>query len=124
MEVILAVETLEVVATVEEGTEMYHYYLRDGLDERSVFANDVLRLLWQKHKGEWKQMEPELKTLYDHFFENVHNFYELISVDYEVPLFCLYELKTQGKDAFDFDTEEDYVDALRRTLDACLELYS
>ena len=90
------------------------------LNERSVFANLVCKLLVEKHKGDLTLSVNELKPIYDAFFDNVRNIYEL--VDKEIPLFALFELFTRTKESWDFNDEE-FEAAKVRTYKSCIDFY-
>lgn len=99
---------------------MFEFNLNSEKDERSIFANNVCKLLVEKHKGNLTDAVKELKPIYDNFFDNVRNIYEL--VDNEIPLFALHELSIQGKGNWDF-SEEEYQSAITRTQKACIDFY-
>ncbi len=90
------------------------------LDSRSVFANNVCRLLVEKHGGIFDDAVDDLEETYNHFEEHVRNIYELISS--EIPLFALYDLKRYGADNWSF-TQTEYEEALTRANVACYEYY-
>lgn len=89
-------------------------------DTRSVFANDVCRLIMQKNNGNIAKSLDEIEPIYNGFDENVRNVYELINN--QIPLFALYDLKRLGADNYGM-TEEEYLEAMSRTSIACLSYY-
>ena len=89
-------------------------------DDRSHFANTICKVLVEKSNNDIDLSVNNIKKIYDYFEEYVRNVYELI--DEEIPLFALYELKTQKPDNWDF-TEQEYNDAIDRTYKACITFY-
>lgn len=100
---------------------MFDFDLESATDSRSTFANMVCKLLVEKYEKDFYKAIENIEPIYESFFENVRNIYEL--VDERIPLFALYELKKHGKDNWDF-TEEEYQEAINRALNACAEFYA
>lgn len=95
----------------------FEYNIGDNLDFRSDFANDVCKLLVDKYNGDYMEAVKNIDNIYEHFFDNVRNIYEL--VDNEIPLFALYELLQDGAiDNFGFGDEDEELDD---TYEACLD---
>lgn len=92
----------------------------ESLDERSVFANRILKLIYDKHNGDIDSAIKEIKPILDGLEEFVRNIYELI--DNEIPLYHYYELLENGADDFDL-TEDEYQEWLQITRKACVYYY-
>lgn len=106
--------------TIYNDEIIFTFNLNSKKDERSVFANNVCKILVEKNKGNLNDSIKELKPIYDNFFNFVNNIYEI--VDKEIPLFALYELITFGKDNWGF-SEKEYQSAISRTQKACIDFY-
>ena len=93
-------------------------------DYRSDFANYICKLLVDKH-GTPEEAVKHLEEASSYLHEHVRNIYELISS--EIPLLALYDLTLcpnheADPDNWDF-TQEEYDQALSRTLEACEKYY-
>lgn len=91
------------------------------LDERSLFANLGLKLIYQSQDGVLKNCLPQLEEYWERLEENVRNVYELVET--ELPLIAYMKLRALGLDGWDF-TEEEYDAALASTEKACHEYYN
>lgn len=91
-------------------------------DSRSKFANDVCRVIYKKNKGDFFGLMNDTELFYNHFNENVRNFYELVSCSGSVPLFVLYYLLKFGPQNCDF-TEEVFNEAVQEAKKACQTFY-
>ncbi len=89
------------------------------LDERSLFANRILKLIYQKHNGDLKEAIKEGKPFFDEFEIFIDNIYEL--VEDEIPLYAYARLLEYGAENFGF-TEKEFEKAKLKTIAAC-ELY-
>lgn len=96
-------------------------------NNRDDFANTVCKLIYEKYKGNLEEifLSNELQLIYKQFNEHVRNIYELIDTD--IPLFSFYELKKQetdkGRNRWGM-TENEYKEAIQRTITACEDYYS
>lgn len=93
---------------------------REELDERSIFANAVCKLIVTKNDGSLIASIREVESVYNMFSIHVRNIYEL--VDTEIPLFALYELNKHGSDNFML-TQEEFIQAKHNAVNACAEYY-
>ena len=101
---------------------MFEYLnLKKVKDDRSLFVNDILRLLVEKNNGDFTATikSKEFKKFYEHINNNIADVYEL--ADSEIPLLGLYELEKFGADNYDMNKEK-FAEAIERTKKAC-ELY-
>ncbi len=90
------------------------------LNHRSIFANAVLKLIYQKHDGDLDAAVEEAKPFFEHFENNIRNIYELI--DDEIPLYSYYNL-LEADEPDDLDlTEDEYKQSIINAKAAC-ELY-
>jgi len=89
--------------------ESYKFESPKNLDERSKFANRVLKLIYQKHNGDLTAAVKESEPFFNDFEIHIRNIYELIPV--EIPLYAYYELIQEsgdhGEDNFGY-TQEEY----------------
>ena len=86
------------------------------LDYRSIFANRVLKLIYQKHNGDLEKSMDEAELFFKDFEDIIRNFYELVYD--EVPLYAYYRLLKYGADAYGL-TEAEYLKAKETTRSAC-----
>lgn len=92
------------------------------LDDRSVFANTICKLLINKYNNSIDEALLHVGPIYKDFEEHVRNVYELIND--EIPLFALYDLKKEGAaDNFGL-SDDEYTQALANTEKACIEYYN
>lgn len=91
----------------------------DSLDGRAIFANRILKLIYEKNNGDLSKSIQEAKPYFYDLDEYVRNIYELI--DAQIPLYAYYHLITLEADNWCFEDDE-YKDAIERTKKAC-ELY-
>lgn len=91
------------------------------LDGRSIFANRILQLLYEKHNGDLDKACEEAEPFFEDLEEYIRNIYEL--VDSEIPLYAYYRLKKYGADANDF-SDEEYLEILEDTKQACKIYYT
>jgi hypothetical protein len=101
---------------------MFEFYKYEPFTElgRDDFANIVCKLLVDKNNGNLDNAINEIEPIYDNFFGHVRNIYELVNK--HIPLFALHELMKHEKDDWGF-TEEEYLEAISRTREACIEYY-
>lgn len=91
-----------------------------GEDHRSTFANDIAQLLVDKHGTidgalvEWEEFSAHLHT-------HVRNIYE--RADDEIPMEQLYHLISNEWNNFDFDDEQEYLDAVSHCRAVCEKWY-
>ena len=92
-------------------------------DDRSIFANSVCKIIYEKNNGDLIKCVSELKPIYDSFFEHVRNVYELVGS--EIPMFYLYELKTRPEDNWDFSELESNIDnEIQKAIESCHEYFN
>jgi hypothetical protein len=91
------------------------------LDERSIFANRVLKLIYQKNEGDINKSMEEADPFFDDFDNLVRNIYELI--ENEIPLYAYRNLLKYGRDNWGY-TEIEFKDKITKTIDACEFYYS
>lgn len=91
-----------------------------NLDDRSVFANKICKLIYEKHDGDLIKSVEEATSYFVYLEQFVRNIYECI--DSEVPLYAYYQLLEYGADNWDFDSTE-YEEAKRKTEAACVFYY-
>lgn len=89
-------------------------------DTRSIFANRVCKLLYQKHNGDLEKAMKEGEIFFEEFEILIRNIYEL--VENEIPLYALFRLRKYGADNFGFDDEE-YLSAETNCIIACEKYY-
>lgn len=92
----------------------------NSLDEKSIFANRICKLVYQKHDGNLDYSIRELAPYFQDLKTFVRNIYELIGS--EIPLFAYYQLIKFGANNWDF-TELEYTEVLNRTIEACHYYY-
>lgn len=90
------------------------------LDERSVLVNATLKLIYEKHGGNLDATIVDAIIYYNEAARIIHNMYELI--EYELPLFAYYILKTKGAENYGF-SETEYATAINNTIMACRDYY-
>lgn len=100
---------------------MFNFKEVDKLNYRSEFANAVFKLIYEKHNGDLDKCLIDAKLLADYFREQVRNIYELVYS--EIPMWSLLDLRQYGKDNYDL-SENEYLDAIERTKEACKRYYS
>ena len=93
---------------------------QEKLDYRSIFANRILKLIYEKHSGDLDKAIIEAEPFFKDFEEIIRNIYELINS--EIPLYHYYELLKYGFENFDI-TEEEYQKDLEITKKACKLYY-
>ena len=91
----------------------------EELAGRSIFANHICKLIYQKNNGDVDKSIIEAEPLFDGMQEYVRNIYELI--EREIPLYAYYELVKYGADNFDL-SEDEYQEAKIKVRAAC-DLY-
>ena len=90
------------------------------LDYRADFANDVAKLMYEKHNGDLDKCVKDWGKFYDYFEEYVRNIYEI--ADDQIPLTAYYYLLISGADNFGL-SEEEFEEAKRRCVEACHKYY-
>jgi len=93
----------------------------EELDYRADFANRVLKLIYQKHKGDLYLANLEAEPFYEDFEELIRNIYEL--VDTQIPMYSYYRLVKYGKDNWGF-TDIEYEQAGTNSMLACSLYYT
>lgn len=88
----------------------------ENLDERSVFANRICKLIFEKHNGDLDKAITEAEPYFNDLEEFVRNIYEL--VENEIPLYAYYRLLEYGADNWGFD-ENEYQEKIEKTRNAC-----
>lgn len=91
------------------------------LDHRSVFANRVLAIIYQKYGGDLNVSIAVADELFKDFETHVRNIYELI--DDEIPLYRYYELMEYGADNWNY-TDEEYQEEIKKATEACHLYYN
>lgn len=93
-------------------------------DERSILANTFCDYLVKTCNNDLdKAVQSVIDNQYYEMFENaIRNFYELVSCDYEIPLFVYAERISLGKDGYG-DTEEEHLKVLEHCRQSCIEYY-
>lgn len=89
------------------------------VQDKSMFANAVCKLIYQKHNGNLNECMGEVKSIYSYFFEYVHNIYECV----EIPLFALYEMNEYGAKNYGL-SESQFEEVKERVQSACIKYYS
>jgi len=92
----------------------------ENLDERSVFANRICKLIFEKHNGNLDAAIVEAEPYFNDLEAFVRNIYEL--VENEIPLYAYYRLLKYGADNWGFD-ENEYKEKIAKTQDACRLYY-
>lgn len=92
----------------------------EKLDDRSIFANRICKLIYNKNKGDLQKSIEEAEPYFKGLDQFVRNIYELI--EYEIPLYAYYELIKYGMDNYDFNKKE-YDVAIKKTKKACILYY-
>lgn len=90
-------------------------------DQRADFANYICQLLVDKH-GSPEEAVKHLDEASGYLHEFVRNIYELIGR--EIPLLALYDLYDTPDPSNWCFTQEEYDEAIERTLKACKEYYA
>lgn len=90
------------------------------LDERSIFANRICKLLFDKHSGNLEKAIEEAEPYFNELEEFVRNIYELVET--EIPLYAYHRLLKYGADNWGFE-ESEYQEKLIRTREACITYY-
>ncbi len=92
----------------------------ETLDERSVFANRICKLIFEKHNGDLDKAIVEAEPYFNDLEEFVRDIYEL--AENEIPLYAYYNLLNCGKDNWGFD-ENEYKEKILKTQNACRFYY-
>lgn len=92
----------------------------ENLDERSVFANRICKLIFEKHSGDLDKAIIEAEPYFNDLEEFIRNIYEL--VEFEIPLYAYYRLLKYGADNWGFE-ENEYQEKITKTRDACRLYY-
>lgn len=92
----------------------------ENLDERSVFANRICKLIFDKHSGDLDKSIIEAEPYFNDLEEFVRNIYEL--VENEIPLYAYYILLKYGADNWGFE-ENEYQEKIAKTRYACTLYY-
>ena len=91
------------------------------LDERSIFANLVLKLIYQKNNGNLDKAIIEAEPYFTDFEIHIRNVYEL--VENEIPLYAYGRLMKYGADNFGY-SDKEFTDILYKIRDACVRYYN
>lgn len=103
---------------------MFNAFYAEASDDRAIFANKVLKMLYQKYQGSLLSLTflKELAELHVYFEEYVRNIYECI--DREIPLLAWSNYMHHGFDKTAFDegemTEEQWKNII---IEACEKYY-
>lgn len=102
---------------------MYIGFYDESSDERAIFANTVLKMLYQKYQGSLVSLTflKELAELHVYFKEYVRNIYEC--VDREIPLLAWSNYMQNGFDETAFDDEITEEQWKKIIIDACEKYY-
>lgn len=92
------------------------------LDNRSLFANRICKLIYQKHDGNIDEAIKEAEPFFEDLHEHVRNIYELIPT--EIPLMYYRDLLKFGKDNYYDISEQEYQKIILFTKNKCVEQYS
>ena len=92
----------------------------ENLDGRSIFANKICKLIYDKNNCDLDESIKEAETYFFYLDEYVRNIYEL--VDSEIPLYSYYQLLKYGANNYGFN-EDEYQEKLVITRDACKLYY-
>ena len=90
------------------------------LDDRSVFANRICKLIFQKHNGNLDKAIVEAEPIFNDLERFVRNIYELVET--EIPLYAYFQLLKYGANNWRFDQNE-YKQKIAKTQDACIVYY-
>jgi hypothetical protein len=91
-------------------------------DSRSIFVNNIFKLIWKKNNGDFKKVVEEAKPFIEFIEENIRNVYELINT--EIPLMAYIEyLDKDAMKNFDF-TEDELKEKLTDAEKTCIIYYS
>lgn len=93
----------------------------EELDERSVFANRICKLIFEKHSGDLDKAIVEAEPYFNDLEKFVSNIYELVGN--EIPLYAYYRLLKYGADNWGF-AENEYKEKITKTRMACKLYYS
>ncbi|EQA7786790.1 hypothetical protein ACX818_001384 [Acinetobacter baumannii] len=103
---------------------MFNQFYDNPSDDRAIFANKVLKLIYQKYNGNFSSItfQNEVKDIKIYFDEYVRNIYEVI--DTEIPLFAWANYLNYGFDKSMWDegemTEEEWKQII---FSACKKYY-
>jgi hypothetical protein len=90
------------------------------LDERSVFANKILKLIYEKHDGNLDDALKEAEPYFNDLEYFVSNIYELVET--QIPLYAYFRLLKYGAENFGLN-EIEYQETIGKTIDACVLYY-
>lgn len=102
---------------------MYIGFYDEPSDERAIFVNKVLKMLYQKYQGSLVSLTflKELAELHVYFKEYIRNIYEC--VDREIPLLAWSNYMQNGFDETAFDDEITEEQWKKIIIDACEKYY-
>jgi hypothetical protein len=92
-----------------------------NLDYRAIFANRVLKLIYEKHNGDLDKAVIEAAPFFEEMDEIIRNVYELI--DSQIPLWNYNRVKNCAKEQLGYKTEEEREEELAKTIGACRVYY-
>ena len=93
----------------------------NNLDGRSIFANRICKLLFEKHNGDLVEAIKEAEPFFCDLEEYVRNIYELI--ENEIPLYAYYKIMEHGAGNWGFE-EHEYQEKITKTIAACKLYYN
>lgn len=93
----------------------------EDLDDRSIFANRVLALIYQKYGGDVYFAIAAAAPFFQDFENHIKNIYELI--EDEIPLYHIYRLVKYGADNWGY-SDEEYKKEIEKTSNACHFYYN
>jgi hypothetical protein len=100
---------------------MRDFLVPTNLDYRAIFANRVLKLIYEKHNGDLDKAVVEAAPFFEEMDEIIRNVYELI--DSEIPLWKYNYVKNGTKEQLGYETEEEREEELAKTIKACRVYY-
>lgn len=101
--------------------EYFEFELKEKVtDERSVFANKICKLIYEKHDGDINKALDDIFEYADYMELLIRNIYELELN--EIPLIALYRLRCNGADNYGFSVKE-YDQAEINCMAACISYY-
>lgn len=93
-------------------------------DDRSAFANDIFKLIYNKYYGEFSNilMLKESSDMVDRLYEHVRNIYEVI--DSEIPMMAYIQVYKNGSNGYSEWEEYSDSEALDIIESYCHKYYS
>lgn len=113
-------DSISLPTTLQKSSDKFKKDL-NKLNGRSVFANRILKLIYDKHNGDLDKSIKEAELYFNDLEEYVKNIYEL--VDSEIPLYAYYRLLKYGSVGLGLE-ENEYQEIIEKTKDACIYYYN